>query len=100
MGTSLNPPSNAGDASSIPGQGTKIPYTTGQLSPHAISKEPVHNDDPTQPKQEEGLMEGERQEEGRGRKGGRQEGRMEGRKERRHENRSQEGGMVLCEAVG
>ena len=76
MVTSLNPPSNAGDASSIPGQGTKIPYTTGQLSPHAISKEPVHNDDPTH-----GLMEGERQEEGRGRKGGRQEGRMEGRKE-------------------
>ena len=27
-----NPPSNAGDASSIPGRGTKIPYAAGQLS--------------------------------------------------------------------
>ena len=28
-----NPPSNAGDVSSIPGLGTKIPRATGQLSP-------------------------------------------------------------------
>ena len=33
-----NPPSNAGDAGSIPGQGTKIPHTTGQLSLHATTK--------------------------------------------------------------
>ena len=51
MGTSLNPPSNVGDASSIPGQGTKIPHIAGQLSPHATSREPMHhNDDPAQPK--------------------------------------------------
>ena len=29
-----NLPGNAGDTSSIPGQGTKIPHATGQLSPH------------------------------------------------------------------
>ena len=28
-----NPPSSAGDAGSIPGQGTKIPHAAGQLSP-------------------------------------------------------------------
>ena len=28
-----NPPSNAGDAGSIPGQGTKIPHAVGQLRP-------------------------------------------------------------------
>ena len=27
-----NPPSNAGDLGSIPGQGTKIPHAAGQLS--------------------------------------------------------------------
>ena len=32
-----NPPSNAGDMGSIPGQGTKIPHATGQLSPHATT---------------------------------------------------------------
>ena len=37
-----NPPSNAGDVGSIPGQGTKIPHATGQLSPHATTTEPVH----------------------------------------------------------
>ena len=31
-----NPPSNAGDVGSIPGQGTKIPHASGQLSPHAL----------------------------------------------------------------
>ena len=34
-----NPPSNAGDAGSIPGWGTKIPHTVGQLRPCAL--EPV-----------------------------------------------------------
>ena len=29
-----NPPSNAGGMGLISGQGTKIPHTTGQLSPH------------------------------------------------------------------
>ena len=28
-----NPPSSAGDAGSIPGQGTKIPHAVGPLSP-------------------------------------------------------------------
>ena len=27
-----NPPCNAGDTGSVPGQGTKIPYAAGQLS--------------------------------------------------------------------
>ena len=34
-----NLPSNAGDAGSIPGQGTKIPHATGQLSPCAATTE-------------------------------------------------------------
>ena len=34
-----NPPYNAGDASLIPGQGTKIPHAAGQLSPHATANE-------------------------------------------------------------
>ena len=39
-----HPPSNAGDAGPIPGQGTKIPHATGQLSPRASTIEPVrHN---------------------------------------------------------
>ena len=38
-----NPSCNAGDAGSIPGWGTKIPYATGQLSPHATTTEPVHH---------------------------------------------------------
>ena len=33
-----NPPSNAGNMSSIPGQGTKIPHVVGQLSPHATTR--------------------------------------------------------------
>ena len=33
-----NPPSTAGDAGSIPGQGTKIQHTTGWLSLHASTK--------------------------------------------------------------
>ena len=36
-----NPPSNAGDAGSTPGQGTKIPHTAGQLSPRATTTEPM-----------------------------------------------------------
>ena len=38
-----NPPSSAGDTGSIPGQGTKIPYATEQLSPQATSRESVHH---------------------------------------------------------
>ena len=34
-----NLPSNAGDAGSIPGGGTKIPCATGQLSPCATTRE-------------------------------------------------------------
>ena len=34
-----NPPSNAGDAGSIPGQGPKIPHAAGQLSPHTTTTE-------------------------------------------------------------
>ena len=33
-----NLPSNAGDAGSIPGQGTKIPHATGQISLRAPTK--------------------------------------------------------------
>ena len=36
-----NPPSNAGDAGSIPGIGTKIPHEVGQLNPRAATTEPV-----------------------------------------------------------
>ena len=36
-----NPSSTAGDAGSIPGQGTKIPHVVGQLSPHTTTTEPV-----------------------------------------------------------
>ena len=34
-----NPPYNAGDAGSIPGQGTKIPHAAGQLSPCTTTTE-------------------------------------------------------------
>ena len=34
-----NPPSNAGDTSSIPGGGIKIPHAAGQLSPCATTTE-------------------------------------------------------------
>ena len=37
-----NPPCNAGDAGSIPGQGTHIPYAMEQLRPCALTTEPVH----------------------------------------------------------
>ena len=39
-----NLPSNAADAGSIPGQGTKIPHAMGQLSPcAAIRKKSLHH---------------------------------------------------------
>ena len=34
-----NPPSEAGDVGLIPGWGDKIPHTTGQLSPPAVTRE-------------------------------------------------------------
>ena len=36
-----NLPANAGDAGSIPGLGTKIPHSMGQLSLFTIPTEPV-----------------------------------------------------------
>ena len=45
-----NLPSNAGDAGSIPGQGTKIPQTKEQLSPCTTTRESEHrNEDPVHP---------------------------------------------------
>ena len=43
-----NPPSNAGDAGSIPGWGTKIPHAAGQLSLRATTREKpaYHNKEP------------------------------------------------------
>ena len=38
-----NLPSSAGDAGSMPGQGTKIPHATEQLSLCAASTEPAHH---------------------------------------------------------
>ena len=39
-----NPPANAGDMGSIPGQGTKIPHAVEQLSLCATTTEPMsHN---------------------------------------------------------
>ena len=38
-----NPPSNAGDAGSIPGRGTKITHAVGQVSPHTTTTEPAHH---------------------------------------------------------
>ena len=37
-----NPPSNAGDAGSITGQGAKIPNAAGQLSLHTTTTELTH----------------------------------------------------------
>ena len=34
-----NPPCNAGDVGSIPGQGTKVPHARGRLSPSATTTE-------------------------------------------------------------
>ena len=38
-----NPPSNAEDAGSIPGRGTKIPHAVGQLSLRATTTEPARS---------------------------------------------------------
>ena len=40
-----NPISNAGDAGSIPGWGTKIPHAVEQLSPRAPTRESVPHDE-------------------------------------------------------
>ena len=47
-----NPPSSAGDVSSIPGRGIKIPHATGQLSPCMATREKTaqSKEDPVQPK--------------------------------------------------
>ena len=38
------PPCRAGNAGSIPGQGTKLPHAAGQLSPQTATTEPTgHN---------------------------------------------------------
>ena len=37
-----NPPSNAGDINSIPGQGTYVPYATEHLNPCAATTEHAH----------------------------------------------------------
>ena len=36
-----NPPSNAMDAASIPGQGTEISHAAGQMSPRTTTTEPL-----------------------------------------------------------
>ena len=36
-----NPLLNAEDMGSVPGRGTKIPHTAGQLSPRAMTTEPA-----------------------------------------------------------
>ena len=38
-----NPPADAGDPSSIPGLGTKIPHASGQLGAHVQEKPEYHN---------------------------------------------------------
>ena len=38
-----NPPCRSGDMGSIPGQGTKIPHASEQLSPHTTTREPAHS---------------------------------------------------------
>ena len=38
-----NPPCDAGNMDLIPGQGTKIPYTTGLLSLFTATTEPMHH---------------------------------------------------------
>ena len=37
-----NLPSNTGDASFVPGQGTKTPHASGQVSPYAIARKSLH----------------------------------------------------------
>ena len=43
-----NLPSGAGDASSIPGQGIKIPHAAGQLSPGTVTSESLQVKSKTQ----------------------------------------------------
>ena len=44
----MNPPSNAQDVGSIPGQGTKIPCALRQLRPHTLTTKPTcYNEDPS-----------------------------------------------------
>ena len=46
-----NLPSNPGDVGSIPGMGTKIPYSPGQLNPMPQLKKPMDcHEDPVQAK--------------------------------------------------
>ena len=53
------PPSNAGDAGSIPNWGTKIPHATGQLSPCATAIELMHlNERARMPKTAEPMQSG------------------------------------------
>ena len=40
-----NPPCNAGDAGSTPGQGARIPHAVEQLSPLATTKESMHHNE-------------------------------------------------------
>ena len=37
-----NLPSNTGDASFVPGQGTKTPHASGQVRPYAIARKSLH----------------------------------------------------------
>ena len=49
-----NSPSNAQDLGSTPGRGTKIPQSTGQLSPSSGTRGPARpSEDPEQPKKGE-----------------------------------------------
>ena len=42
---------NSGYMGSIPGQGTKIPHASEQLSPYTATREPLpHNEEQVQPK--------------------------------------------------
>ena len=47
-----NPPSNAGDTSSVPGRGTKVSHAEGQLSPGATTTEPSCLEKPVHKKEE------------------------------------------------
>ena len=40
-----NPPCNAGNAGSIPGRGTKIPYACEQLIPRTTTKDPAWHEE-------------------------------------------------------
>ena len=56
-----NPPSNAGDAGSIPGQGTKIPHAAGQLNPRATTTDLARlNERAREPQTTEPMLSGAR----------------------------------------